>query len=64
MSGGKEIAMKKKTDIMADMATHQGYVPPKCTLPGPMILLLVQKGEDPCHGCNMDRSKCDGRPRG
>lgn len=50
-------------DVMRDMCIDQGYVPPKCTLTGQVVWLLVNKGEDPCAGCNMDRDACDGRPK-
>lgn len=57
-----EIAEEKK-DISREMCIKQGYVPPKCTLPGLLAMFLVQKGEDPCAGCNMDRGTCEGRPK-
>ena len=46
---------------------EQGYVPETCTLPddyaGILIYEYVNKGEDPCAGCNGDRSVCRGRPK-
>ena len=53
----------KKEDIFHDMVVQQGYVPATCTLDGQLVLLLVNKGNDPCAGCNMDRLVCKGRPK-
>lgn len=50
-------------DLMREMCVAQGYVPAKCQLPGMIALALVNKGEDPCAGCNLDRGVCGGRPR-
>lgn len=52
------------TDTMLKLCIQQGYVPPKCLLNGHLVFLLVNKGEDPCAGCNMDRKECGGRPKG
>lgn len=54
---------KEDTDLLRKMCVRQGYVPPKCTLPGPIAFGLVQRGEDPCAGCTEDRAICGGRPR-
>ena len=51
-----------KPDMFLEMAINQGYVPPTCQLDGHLVMLLVNKGEDPCVGCNNDRSVCKGRP--
>jgi hypothetical protein len=49
------------------MMIEQGYVPDTCQLPielaGPLIWDRVNKGEDVCAGCNMNRSVCHGRAR-
>jgi len=50
-------------DTLREMCIQQGYVPPKCALPGPMVWGLMQKGEDPCAGCNVPRSECGGRAK-
>lgn len=56
--------MEKDTkDTMRDLCIQQGYVPQKCKLPGIIIFGLVNKGENPCDGCNANRSECDGRPK-
>ena len=47
--------------ILKDMAIKQGYVPATCSLPGPVVMGLMNKGEDPCSGCNDDRGVCKGR---
>ena len=52
-----------KTDVWLEMAKGQGYVPPKCLLGGQIVMMLINKGDDPCSGCNIDRSACGGRPR-
>lgn len=53
----------KTDDMFKQMAVQQGYVPATCTLDGQLVILLVNKGEDPCSGCNADRLVCKGRPR-
>ena len=45
-------------DGLLEACKKQGYVPEKCELPGGMVFLLVKAGENPCQGCNVDRSKC------
>lgn len=49
-------------DTMRQLCIQQGYVPVNCKLPGKMIYLLVQEQGDPCHGCEIDRTECGGRP--
>ncbi len=48
-------------DIMLKMAIGQGYVPNGCTLDGMIVMGLINRGEDPCKGCNNDRINCNGR---
>ena len=50
-----------KKDVMLELCKQQGYVPAKCTLSGAIVFGLINKGENPCDGCNEDRNKCDGR---
>ena len=50
-------------DMMLEMAKQQGYVPLKCILPGAIVMGLINKGENPCWGCNQDRSVCEGQPK-
>lgn len=62
----KEREMEEKTkepDAMLEMCVEQGYVPTDCYLTGVVVYHLVKTGEDPCAGCNLDRTKCKGRPR-
>jgi hypothetical protein len=47
---------------MRELCIQQQYVPEKCQLIGMIVFALVQKGEDPCAGCNHDRKICGGRP--
>lgn len=54
---------KPAMDIMRSLCIEQGYVPAGCTLRGEIVFMLVNRGEDPCAGCNEDRAKCGGRPR-
>ena len=51
-------------DMFLEMAIQQGYVPKDCMLTGQIVMGLVNKGEDPCKGCNQDRSVCGGRSKG
>ena len=48
---------------LLQMAIRQGYVPSSCTLNGKLVMALINSGEDPYKGCNMDRTKCGGRPK-
>ncbi|MCP4757148.1 MAG: hypothetical protein GY866_40310, partial [Proteobacteria bacterium] len=48
-------------DIVLEMAKGQGYVPNGCLLGGRIVMGLIEKGKDPCKGCNSDRNKCSGR---
>jgi hypothetical protein len=50
-----------KTGTMRDLAIGQGYVPKGCKMDGHMIMAFVNGGDDPCVGCNEDRSVCGGR---
>lgn len=58
----EEVAAKPK-DIMRDLCIEQGYVPKGCFLTGLIIFALVNTGEDPCSGCNLNREICKGRPK-
>ena len=48
-------------DYLFQMAINQGYVPKTCLLGGVVIMSEMNNGNDPCKGCNCDRSKCQGR---
>lgn len=50
-------------DIFLQMAIQQGYVRQTCLLNGQIVMGLVQKGQDPCNGCEGPREKCQGRPK-
>jgi len=50
-----------ENDFWLLMAIEQGYVPKTCLLAGYTVMALVKRGDDPCSGCNCDRSKCHGR---
>ena len=52
----------KSADIMLEIVIRQGYVPKDCYLHGNLVLALVNQGNDPCAGCNLDRNICHGRP--
>ncbi len=47
--------------------SRQGYITPKCTLPGQTMFMLVMHeinaGRSPCWGCSQVRSVCGGEPR-
>ena len=52
---------KKKApekDIILKLAKEQGYVPDGCLLGGGVVMGLINKGENPCKGCNCNRSIC------
>jgi hypothetical protein len=50
-------------DAMLGMAKMQGYVPQGCLLGGLIVMAEVQRGENPCWGCNGPRDKCGGKPK-
>lgn len=50
-------------DIKLGMAIAQGYVPKTCLLGGATVLLEVNRGQNPCWGCEAPREKCNGRPK-
>lgn len=52
-----------RTDLWLNMAKGQGYVPKGCMLGGQVVMGLVNKGDDPCAGCNGPREQCGGRPK-
>lgn len=52
-----------KKDGLREMCIKQGYVSATCQLPGPIIWGLINEGENPCWGCNGDRSVCGGLPK-
>ena len=43
------------------MCIQQGYIPSTCLMDGQMAWLLTNEGKDPCRGCNVNRSECNGR---
>lgn len=51
------------SDLLREACVAQGYVPSTCTLPGVIVFHCVKTGQDPCHGCNMDRAECKGREK-
>ena len=55
---------QSKKDLQKAMAIHQGYVPSTCSLPGVVVMSLVNRLTDPCLGCSGDRKVCGGRPYG
>lgn len=50
-------------DFILKSAIQQGYVPKTCLLGGSLLMIIVNQGQDPCVGCNCNRSKCFGRPK-
>lgn len=51
-------------DILLGLAKRQGYVPKNCLLGGLVVMGEINKGNDPCRGCECERVKCGGRPKG
>ena len=47
-------------DIQLKMAIAQGYVPVGCLLGGIVVMDEINKGRNPCWGCNGPRDKCLG----
>jgi hypothetical protein len=52
-----------KQSVNNNPAVQQGWVPKGCTLEFPLILALMNSKQDPCDGCNEDRTKCGGRTK-
>ena len=50
-------------DISLQMAIGQGYVPIRCLLGGMVVMSEINRGEDPCAGCEGPGEKCGGRPK-
>ena len=50
-------------DILLKIAIDQGYVPLTCLLTGPVVMMFVNKGKDPCKGCEGPRERCRGRDK-
>ena len=50
-------------DAMLDMAKAQGYVPKTCLLNGMIVMGEINKGKNPCWGCNGPRHKCHGQEK-
>lgn len=60
--GDRSVTRLDSDKIAKRMMIEQGYVPEKCTLPGVIIWGLINRSEDPCAGCNANRTVCGGRP--
>ena len=50
-------------DIHLQMAIGQGYVPKGCLLGGMVVMGLINKGDNPCQGCECPRDKCQSKRR-
>ena len=51
-------------DVMQlGMAKMQGYVPQTCLLGGMTVMDKINKGSNPCWGCECPRDKCNGKPK-
>jgi len=50
-------------DIHLGIAKMQGYVPQTCLLGGTIVMDEINKGRNPCSGCNGPREKCNGKPK-
>lgn len=49
------------SDMLREMAVNQGYVPKGCQMDGRPLWALLNGGDDPCRGCNYNKSECGGR---
>ena len=47
-------------DMLLGMAKMQGYVKPNCLLGGQVVMDEINKGNNPCWGCEGPREKCHG----
>lgn len=50
-------------DLLLKMAVGQGYVSASCLLGGNVVMDLINKGEDPCKGCQGPQERCGGRKK-
>lgn len=50
-------------DIQLKMAIGQGYVSAACLLGGMTVMSEINKGNNPCWGCNGPRDKCKGQAK-
>ncbi len=46
-----------EVDHLLNLAKKQGYIKENCTLPGQLVMALVNSGENPCDGCNISTCK-------
>ncbi len=58
----RQIIKEDTTGFMRSLCLKQGYVPTLCTMDGFMIMAFINGGDDPCEGCDENRSVCSGRP--
>ncbi|MGZ3796489.1 MAG: hypothetical protein ACXVB1_08995 [Pseudobdellovibrionaceae bacterium] len=54
----QDLIEKSKKDGILKMAKMQGYVVDGCYLNGVLVMTLINNGENPCHGCHLDRALC------
>lgn len=57
----EKLLSKAKEDSLLQACIKLGYVPNGCYLNGMVVMGLMNRSEDPCLGCNMDRAICHGR---
>ena len=50
-------------DMALGMAKIQGYIPETCLLGGKTIWDEINRGRNPCWGCEGPRLKCNGKPK-
>jgi hypothetical protein len=50
-------------DWQLGMAKMQGYVPTTCLLGGATVMSEIQKGNNPCWGCEGPREICKGKTK-
>lgn len=50
-------------DMQLGMAKMQGYVPQDCLLGGMVAMDEINKGNNPCWGCEGPREKCGGKEK-
>jgi hypothetical protein len=50
-------------DCQLGMAKQQGYVPVTCLLGGVVVMSEINRGHNPCWGCEGPREICKGKAR-
>lgn len=44
---------KETGDALLKVAKNRGYVKAQCSLPGGIVMALINEDKNPCEGCNI-----------